>query len=114
MTKPRPGTPSRHLLELATTASNGVIRASSGSAPKALIASISSGRPWAAQTSATACTGLRMPDVVSQWTTATWVISGSRCKVASSAAGSTGTSSSHCMLAAARPSTSAMRSIRLP
>jgi len=43
--KPIPGTPSRHLLAEAATASKGVVRASSSSAPKALIASTSSLRP---------------------------------------------------------------------
>jgi hypothetical protein len=54
------------LLALAITASNGSLRASTGSAPNVLIASMISGRACEAQTSATSSTGLRMPEVVSQ------------------------------------------------
>src|SRR5262249_45263350 len=46
MAKPTPGTPSRHLLDEATSASYGTRPASRGSAPKALIASTSKRRPW--------------------------------------------------------------------
>ena len=93
MQKPMPGEPSRHLLDEATAASKRIARASRGIAPKALMASISRARPWRAVTSATASSGLRMPEVVSQWTTATWLMAGSAASARSSASGSFGTSS---------------------
>jgi hypothetical protein len=65
-TKPMPGTPSRHLFEDAASASNGTEAASIGSAPKALIASISRLRPAAFTAAAISAIGLRMPEVVSQ------------------------------------------------
>src|SRR5260370_1161085 len=77
MTKPRPGTPSRHLLEEAASASKATSRASSGRAPKALMASISRRRPALATIAATSATGVSTPDVVSHWTTATWLMAGS-------------------------------------
>ena len=45
MTKPSPGTPSMHLLDEAASASKRTSRASSASAPKALMESISRRRP---------------------------------------------------------------------
>ena len=84
MAKPTPGIPSRHLLADAARPSKGTARASSGIAPKALIASISSRRRWRAVTSASAAIGLRMPEVVSQCTAATWLIAGSAASARSS------------------------------
>jgi hypothetical protein len=92
-TNPMPGTPSRHLFEEAASASKGTEAASIGSAPKALIASIRRLRPAAATTAAISRIGLRMPEVVSQWTAATWVMAGSALSRRFSSAGSGGTSS---------------------
>ncbi len=80
-------------MEDATRASKGTRRASSGMAPKALIASISRRRPCRAVTAAISSTGFSTPEVVSQCTTTTCVTAGSRASAASSAAGSAGWSS---------------------
>ena len=81
-----PGTPSKHLFDEAATASNGTARASSGRAPKALIASINRRRPARATTAAISATGWRTPEVVSHCTTATWVTAGSAASPCRSAA----------------------------
>ena len=73
-TKPRPGTPSMHLFEEAATASKVTARESSGSAPKALMASTRRRLPCRAAISAISSIGLRMPLVVSHCTAKTWVI----------------------------------------
>src|SRR5262249_58215143 len=77
MTKPTPGTPSMHLFDDAATASTAISRTSSGRAPKALMESISRRRPARATTLATSAIGLWTPEVVSQWTTKTWLMAGS-------------------------------------
>ena len=59
MTKPMPGTPSRHLLEEAATASKAISRASTGRAPKALMESMSRRRPARATTAATSAIGIQ-------------------------------------------------------
>src|SRR5437773_1427515 len=114
MAKPMPGTPSRHLLEDATRASYGVVAASSGRAPKALIASTSSRRPRRAVTPAISSTGLSTPEVVSQWTTATCEMASSAASAASRAAGSTGVSSGVSRTTRSRPRYSHMRTMRVP
>ena len=79
MTKPSPGTPSMHLFDEAATAfERQPRRASSGMAPKALMASMRQ-RPAVAphQVGELAGIGLRMPEVVSQWIVKTWVIAAS-------------------------------------
>ena len=93
MTKPRPGTPSMHLLEEAASASKRVLAASSGSAPNALMASISNRRPCFSTSAPISAIGLRMPLVVSQWTANTCVMSVSAFRILSTSARSGGVSS---------------------
>ena len=82
ITKPKPGTPSMHLLAEDTMASKQTDPISSGSAPKALMESIRSLRPARSTASDISATGLRMPELVSQWTSRTWVMSGSASRMA--------------------------------
>ncbi|MNJ76877.1 hypothetical protein D3C77_742590 [compost metagenome] len=55
-------------------ASKGTSRASIGSAPNELMASMIRRLPWRAMTAAISASGLRMPVLVSQWISATWVM----------------------------------------
>jgi hypothetical protein len=114
MAKPTPGTPSRHLLDEATSASYGTRPASRGSAPKALMASTSRRRPWRAVTTAISSTGFSTPEVVSHWITATCVMAGSAASAASRAAADTGVSSAVSMGRHGRRRYSQMRTMRLP
>ena len=111
---PIPGDPSRHLLLDATTASNGVLDVSSGRTPNELIASISRDRRCSAVTFATVSIGFKMPDVVSQWTTATWVIAGSAASCRPSSSVSTGRSSVVSSIVYARSCIEQISTIRLP
>jgi hypothetical protein len=83
-------------------------------APKALMASIRKLRSWRAVTSASFSIGFRMPEVVSQWTPATWVIWGSAARAWPSASGSQGVSSGVSRTVLAVPMASQIRAMRLP
>ena len=71
-------------------------------------------RPWRATISATSAMGLRMPDVVSQWTAKTWLIALSSPSIRSSRARSGGVSSGVSSDAVARPAIWAILSARWP
>ena len=92
----------------------GRVARSMGRIAKLDMASTIKARPAFAQTAATASSGLRMPVVVSQWTTATWVISGEWVRSSARAMGSTGWSSSNRRALAVRPMRSQIFSIRSP
>ena len=102
-TKPMPGTPSRHLPLAAISASKRVLRASMGSAAKLLMASTIRPLPCRSHTAATAASGFSTPVPVSQWMRMTWLMLGSACNWASTAAGSTGRSSGTGISVALRP-----------
>ena len=97
------GTPSRHLFDDAITASKGTVFALNGMAPKALMASIRRRRPCEATVLAMDSMGLRIPDVVSQWTTSTWVIVGSETSALSKSLTEGGVSSGVSRLIQLRP-----------
>src|SRR5512137_1559536 len=105
MTNPMPGTPSRHFPLAAISASNGVVRASIGSAANELIASTISPFARFAHTAAIEARSLRTPAPVSQWTCATCVIDGSAASAASTMAPVTGWSSGTGRSTTARPRT---------
>ncbi|MCY1395404.1 hypothetical protein D9M71_103490 [compost metagenome] len=65
-----------HLLAEDTSTSKATSFTVSGTAPKELMASTIRLLPWAFTTSAIARSGLRMPELVSQWTRKTLVTSG--------------------------------------
>src|SRR6202140_2041368 len=113
MTKPMPGTPSRHLPDAAMSASKRMVRASIGMAPKELIASMIKPRPRFATTVAISGRGFRIPVPVSQCTCATCVIAGSAPSAASIRAGSAGSCSPCARTAASRPRYLRIRTMRL-
>ncbi|MNN59728.1 hypothetical protein D3C81_1748670 [compost metagenome] len=87
MTKPKPGIPSMHLLAEDTTTSKAISLMVNGTAPKELIASMIRLLPCAFTTSAISRSGLRMPELVSQWTRKTLVMSGLSLSRASTSSG---------------------------
>ena len=97
-----PGTPSRHLFDDATSASNWTSRASMGRAPKELIASTSNERPCSATTRATSASGFNTPEVVSQCTRATCEMLGSLTSRSWTLSASTGSSSRHSSVSTGR------------
>src|ERR1700686_3929289 len=113
MTKPMPGTPSRHLPDAAMSAAKRVVGASIGMAPKELIASMIKPRPRFATTVAISGRGFRIPVPVSQCTCATCVIEGSASSAASIRAGSAGSCSPCARTAASRPRYLRLRTMRL-
>ena len=98
-----PGTPSRHFPLAATSASKRTSRASMGSAPKLLIASMISPFSWRWHTAATSGKGLSTPVPVSQWMRITCVIDASCFSRASSASADTASSSAKTSTLARRP-----------
>ena len=109
-----PGGPSTHLPDAAISASNGVVRASIGSAPNELIASTIRLLPWRATTAAIARSGFSMPVEVSQWMRPTWVIDGSRASSRSTSSAVVGTSSAVSNVESLRPIISVSLAMRLP
>ena len=109
-----PGGPSTHFPEAATSASNGVLRASIGSAPKLDMASTIRLLPRAETTSAISDSGLRIPVDVSQWISPTCVMDGSASRRRATSAAVVGTSSAVSKVERRRPIISVSFAMRLP
>ena len=111
--KPMPGSPSRHLPEVNSTASHsGCSSRRKGSAPKAETLSMISRRPAARTTGPITAGSLTMPLPVSLCTASTWVMAGSAASAAAISSPVTGLVSVPSMPATTRPASVARRTAR--